>query len=251
MYVYHYFCVVFHSPSTQTDDDDDGDDVELYPWAARQRHSCFQIVATKSRKYLTVRSKLFNKEKKKNLVSSELNWLMKSILSEKIEVIINSVNHCVIFAKRKKTWLWEGCCNSADLSCEQISREFDIELTAERDQRSGSMSEGVCWKNWKKFHQTEPRVANEQLFEKVDCCKLVLYKIVKMLSTLIRAGSLQTMGRQFARSVETPVQMQHVRFISKSSEVNSDYMTMRENQTQKVSRDYNSKLQVRLKKVSR
>lgn len=72
-----------------------------------------------------------------------------------------------------------------------------------------------------------------------------------MLSTLIRAGSLQTMGRQFARSVETPVQMQHVRAISKSSEVNSDYMTMRENQTQKVSRDYNSKLQVRLKKVSR
>lgn len=73
-----------------------------------------------------------------------------------------------------------------------------------------------------------------------------------MLSTLIRAGSVQTMGRQLARSVEAPVvQIQHVRSISKSSEVNSDYMTMRENQTQKVSRDYNSKLQLRLKKVSR
>lgn len=72
-----------------------------------------------------------------------------------------------------------------------------------------------------------------------------------MLSTLIKAGPLQTIGRQLARSVETPVQIQHVRSISKSSEVNSDYMTMRENQSQKTSRDYNSKMQLRLKKVSR
>ncbi|XP_062544663.1 farnesyl pyrophosphate synthase [Armigeres subalbatus] len=72
-----------------------------------------------------------------------------------------------------------------------------------------------------------------------------------MLSTLVRAGSMQTMARQLARSVETPVQIQHVRSITKSSEVNSDCMTMREHQTQKISRDYNSKLQVKLKKVSR
>lgn len=72
-----------------------------------------------------------------------------------------------------------------------------------------------------------------------------------MLSTLIKAGPLQTIGRQLARSVEAPVQIQHVRSISKSSEVNSDYMTMRENQNQKTSRDYNSKMQLRLKKVSR
>ncbi|XP_058826673.1 farnesyl pyrophosphate synthase [Topomyia yanbarensis] len=74
-----------------------------------------------------------------------------------------------------------------------------------------------------------------------------------MLSTLIRAGPLQAaVGRQLIRSVESPNALQHVRAITKSSEVNnSDFMTMRENQTQKVSRDYESKIQIRLKKVSR
>ncbi|XP_055528739.1 farnesyl pyrophosphate synthase [Wyeomyia smithii] len=71
-----------------------------------------------------------------------------------------------------------------------------------------------------------------------------------MLSTLIRSGPAA--GRQLIRSVETPNSLQHIRAISKSSEVNhSEYMTMRENQQQKVSRDYQSKLQIRLKKVSR
>lgn len=72
-----------------------------------------------------------------------------------------------------------------------------------------------------------------------------------MLSTFIKAGPLQTIGRQLVRSIETPVPIQHVRAISKSSEVNSDYMTMRENQNQKTSRDYKSKMQLRLKKESR
>lgn len=73
-----------------------------------------------------------------------------------------------------------------------------------------------------------------------------------MLSTLIKAGPLQTVGRQLIRSIEAPIPVQHVRAISKSSEVNnSEYMTMRENQAQKVSRDYHSKMQIRLKKVSR
>lgn len=68
---------------------------------------------------------------------------------------------------------------------------------------------------------------------------------------MIRVGFIQNLGRQLARSIENPMQIQHVRSISKSSEVNSDYMTMREHQTPKVSRDYKSKLQLRLKKVSR
>lgn len=80
-----------------------------------------------------------------------------------------------------------------------------------------------------------------------------------MLSTLIRASgpSLHAaIGRQLGRSSEmvTPSfpAIQHVRLISKSNEVNnSDYMTMRENQPQKVSRDYHTKMQIRLKKVSR
>lgn len=70
-----------------------------------------------------------------------------------------------------------------------------------------------------------------------------------MLSTMIRAGG--SVGRQLIRSAEVaPVAT--VRAISKSSEVNSDYMTMRDNnQSPKVSRDYQSKMQIRLKKVSR
>lgn len=70
-----------------------------------------------------------------------------------------------------------------------------------------------------------------------------------MLSTMIRAGG--SAGRQLIRSAELVPVGHHVRAISKSSEVNSDYMTMRENQPQKVSRDYQSKMQIRLKKVSR
>lgn len=67
-----------------------------------------------------------------------------------------------------------------------------------------------------------------------------------MLSTMLRAGG--SVGRQLIRSAEVAP----VRAISKSSEVNSDYMTMRDNNQQpKVSRDYQSKMQIRLKKVSR
>lgn len=68
------------------------------------------------------------------------------------------------------------------------------------------------------------------------------------MSTMIRAGG--SVGRQLIRTAE--VAPAAVRTISKSSEVNSDYMTMRDNnQAPKVSRDYQSKMQIRLKKVSR
>ncbi|XP_055610732.1 farnesyl pyrophosphate synthase [Uranotaenia lowii] len=81
-----------------------------------------------------------------------------------------------------------------------------------------------------------------------------------MLSTLFRVGgsSLQAIAnRQLIRSSDKMVSglpvAQQARAISKSSEVNnSDYMTIRgEEQPRKASRDYHTKMQIRLKKVSR